>query len=213
MYKLLLRSKRLRKASSRCPLLIVIKVWPFIKSFHGPTLLGAEGADVSVFSIYAIVSKNSLSFVIYTLYTVVWKLSKHGGWTRDLQTWEYDVDGGSSWWSLGRGHGAIPSLMPPTASCQMCLTLTPVSWSTPDTFLLLLLIITIIIIIILSCIGCLTMLTMLEIGHIETRSSDIFVFLYFCPSVLYHLISSQIILVIDVLWMTFVFLSFFSLHH
>ena len=147
VYKLLLRSKRLRKASSRCPLLIVIKVWPFIKFFHLPTLLGTEGADVSAFSIYAIVSKNSLSFVIYSLYTVVWYLSKHGGSTRDLQTWEFDVDGGSSWWSLGRGHGAIPSLMPPTASCQMCLTLTPVSWSTPDTFLLLLLIIIIIIII------------------------------------------------------------------
>ena len=155
VYKLLLRSKRLRKASSRCPLLIVIKVWPFIKFFHLPTLLGTEGADVSAFSIYAIVSKNSLSFVIYSLYTEVWNLSKHGGSTRDLQTWEFDVDGGSSWWSLGRGHGAIPSLMPPTASCQMCLTLTPVSWSTPDTFLLLLLIITIIIIIILRWHYCL----------------------------------------------------------
>ena len=68
VYKLLLRSKRLRKASSRCPLLIVIKVWQFIKSLHVPTLLGAEGADVSVFSIYAIVSKNSLSF-LYTHFT------------------------------------------------------------------------------------------------------------------------------------------------
>ena len=38
-----------------------------IKSFHGPTLLGAEGADVSAF-IYAIVSKNSLSF-LYTHFT------------------------------------------------------------------------------------------------------------------------------------------------
>ena len=65
VYKLLLRSKRLRKESSRCPLQIVIKVWPFIKSFD-PTLLGADGADISAFSIHAIVSKNCLSFVIYT---------------------------------------------------------------------------------------------------------------------------------------------------
>ena len=156
----------------------------------------------------------------------MWNLSKHGGLTRDLQTWEFDVDGGSSWWSLGRGHGAIPSLMPPTASCQMCLTLTPVSWSTPDTFLLLLIII-IIIIIILRWHYCLDQRQLLSsilywvFDHIDNVGNRAHwnkiiwslcrsTFLLLCLTSSYfisiHLRSSWFI---DVLWMTFVFLSFF----
>ena len=152
----------------------------------------------------------------------MWNLSKHGGLTRDLQTWEFDVDGGSSWWSLGRGHGAIPSLMPPTASCQMCLTLTPVSWSTPDTFLLLLIII-IIIIIILRWHYCLDQRQLLSStlywvfdqndnfgnrAHWNkiTWSLCLSLFLSLCLIIFFHLRSSRFI---DVLQMSFVFLSLF----